>query len=325
MSVQTVGVPVYVQDGHESLTNDLTTVVTASPDIAASYDGSNIVFRLLRLDTWGPTLMNLGYYRWTGPLSFLNLFGSMERSQRELVLNAAKLLQVQSQHEVLDVACGRGKSSFMLSCLQPDATVIGLDLLDENVQVASTLFGEVDGLSYLAGTAMDLRFSDESFDRVVCIEAAFHFPDRARFLREAWRSLRPGGRLVVIDFAWNSASDRIHLEDPETRLVRDVWKWDDFFTVDEYEDAARAAGFVVTSVANWTSRVTRPMQGMFRFLAFMGRSALGRKLLRLHNPLYGSVSVADWANALRAVRAHEHVQRHSRYMAFVFDKPEMTP
>ena len=51
-------------------------------DVGKSYDGSKLVFRLLRLETWGEALMNLGYRRFGGPLSILDLVTSLEFAQR---------------------------------------------------------------------------------------------------------------------------------------------------------------------------------------------------------------------------------------------------
>src|SRR5262245_42435349 len=70
-------------------------------DLKASYDGSNAVFRLLRLTTWGPSLMNLGYYPFKGPLSFLNLWANVEWAQRRLVIKSVELLDVQRGYRVL--------------------------------------------------------------------------------------------------------------------------------------------------------------------------------------------------------------------------------
>ena len=121
----------------------------------------------------------------------------------------------------------------MITQLYPGSTVTGVDLLPENVQVARTLFGNSSRLSYLEGNAMNLGFADHSFDRVHCLEAAFHFPDRARFLREAYRVLREGGTLVIVDFAWKtSEGHRIRNEAP-AKLVRQVWQWDDFSSIEE--------------------------------------------------------------------------------------------
>lgn len=292
----------------------------SSLNVAESYDGTNVVYRALRLETWGPTLLNLGYHRFGGGLSFLNLMSNMELAQQRLVRKSIDLLRVLQGQHVLDVACGRGKSSFMVQCLHPETTVIGIDLLERNVQVARTLFDQVKNLSYRVGNAMDLDFPDASFDRVMCLEAAFHFPDRLQFLSEVSRILRPAGRLVVVDFAWNSDAERAHRDDPETKIVRDIWQWNDFSSISEYERMSKAAGFRMLSSHDWSERVTRPMQSLFERFSSLASTSWGRRILAWNNPLYRSFSIQDWKQVAPAVRAHEHVRRFSKYIAFVFEK-----
>lgn len=290
-------------------------------DVKSCYDGSNVVFRLLRMDTWGPALMNLGYYQFRGPLAFLNLFANQEMAQRRLVMKAVDLLQIEPGQQVLDVACGRGKSSFIVSCMHPQATVVGIDLLEQNVRVAETLFDQVENLTYLQGNAMSLDFPDASFDRVMCLEAAFHFPDRAQFLQEACRVLRPGGKLIVVDFAWNDDDQRIHRNDSETRLVREIWQYDDMFSISDYLHHAHDAGLESVLYLNWSRQVTNSIQGLFEFVSRLGNNSLGRRFLEWRNPLYRSINPQDWKEIARAVRAHKHVQKFSKYIAFVFEKP----
>jgi MPBQ/MSBQ methyltransferase len=294
---------------------------SVSPQVNASYDGSNVVFRMLRMETWGPALMNLGYYPFHGPLATLNVVVNLELAQRALVMKSLSLLDIQPRHEVLDVACGRGKSSFIMHCLTPTAQIVGMDLLPHNISVAQTLFDQLPNLTYVPGDACNIPFPNESFDRLHCLEAAFHFPDRAQFLREANRVLRPGSRMVVVDFAWRTAADRDRRDDPETLLVRDVWQWEDFYTIAEYEEQALAAGFAVVGRQDWTARVATPIQAVFRFLSSLGNHPWGRRFLEWRNPLYRSISHADWEAIATAVRAHQHVRNLSRYMAYVLEKP----
>ncbi|WP_010587973.1 class I SAM-dependent methyltransferase [Schlesneria paludicola] len=293
-------------------------------DVPASYDGSNVVFRLLRIETWGSALMNLGYYPFWGPFSGLNLLSNTANAQERLVVKALNLLEIGVRDRVLDIACGRGKSSFIAQCLYPQSTVVGIDLVDDHVQVAQTLFNRMDQLTYQVGNAQQLRFPDESFERVICIEAAFHFPDRAEFLRQAYRVLRPGGKLVVIDFAWNSCEDRLHRHESEMKLVRDVWQWNDFFSIEDYEHESHRAGFRSRAQYDWSSRVTRPAQRSFEYLSQLGSSTWGRKILEWRNPLFRAFSDEDWRDLALAVRAHRSVQERSKYMAFVFEKPGTT-
>jgi MPBQ/MSBQ methyltransferase len=308
-----------VANGTGVLTAPISTE-TARQDVHAAYDGSNVLFRLLRMINWGPGLMNLGYFRFRGPFAFLNLAVNLEKAQRRLVQESLRLLEVGQRHSVLDVACGRGKSSFMTHCLHPQASIVGVDLLKPNIDVARLLFGCSPRLSYQNGNAMDLDFADEQFDRVQCIEAAFHFPDRSQFLRESARVLKPGGRLVVIDFAWRTAADRQCVDDRETRIVRDIWQWSDLYDVEEYRSTARSAGLRQIRAVDWSRRVTAPFQATFDSLLTLSRRAWWKKRLIRVNPLLGSLTEDDWRQLAEISKAQDYVRRRSRYMAFVFEK-----
>ncbi len=287
------------------------------------YAGQPITLRMLRAMGWGPELLNLGYFFWRGPLIFLNLIPNhlhLSATQHRLLRKAAAFLGIQRGDRVLDVACGRGKSSFYLAEAHPGAEVEAVDLLPENVQIAQTLYANTRGLNYRAGDAMNLQFTPASFDKVFCLEAAFHFPDRSRFLAEAARVLKPGGRLVVVDFMWEKDERGGMLQDPRTRIVQNVWGWTDFSSIGEYRRGAEAAGFKVIALNDWTRRVTRPLQWLSEFVVRLGSSAAGRRMLAATNPLTRGMSRGDWKELATATAAHRFVAKSSRYVVLVLVK-----
>ena len=245
----------------------------------------------------------------------------MSHSQRQLVMNAIDLLKVKPEHRVLDVASGRGGTAYMIKGITAAAEVCGIDLLPENITLAQHLFPKLPGLSFLQGDAQKLPFANESFERVLCCEAAFHFPDRAAFLQEASRVLVPGGRLVVVDFVWRSPESRQLKDHPQMRIVRDIWQWDDLFTNPEYLASAKGAGLRLAEERDWTRPVTGSLQRQTDFVLWMARSPFRKRLFQRSRPMTHSFTNAEWHEVQIAADAHRFANNLMWYKVFVFDKP----
>ena len=289
--------------------------------ISQSYDGTHAVFRLLRCSNWGPELMNLGYFPHRGWLGLAgNLLVTLSNRQQQLAMEAIKHLDVQHGDHVIDIACGHGGAAFILKCSSAAARVSGFDLLPENILLARHMYPHTEGLSFSEGDAQALPMEDQSVERALCCEAAFHFPDKPQFLREASRVLKPGGRLVVVDFVWRSAANRAHKEHELAKHVRNVWQWDDLFTAEEYRTAGEAAGLRLIREVDWTDYVTRPLQEIFAADVWLSQRPWGRRLLRDFQPLTRHFSDADWAEVAYSASAHLFVQQLSNYKVFLFDK-----
>ena len=294
-------------------------------EVAGAYDASNVTFRVLRSYGWGP-LLNLGWFPFRRPLTLLNLVATplafaprlrLPAAQQALVKRAIRLLAPDPDSVVLDVGCGRGAAAFRLAHERPNAQVTGVDVLHENIEVARALYANTANLTLLQSDATKLELPDASFDRVLCLEAAFHFPDRRQFLAETRRVTRSDGRVVIVDFMADDDADQTFWESDEAKVVRSIWQFAHFDSLTEYRANATAAGFDVIAVRDWTAHVTSPIQSLFNIVAWLGRRGWGRRALALQNPMLRALNAGDWQEFDRSARAHKVLRRSSRYIALV--------
>jgi ubiquinone/menaquinone biosynthesis C-methylase UbiE len=123
--------------------------------------------------------------------------------QRAATIHLAELLGLAGTERVVDVGSGLGGPSRFLAW-RHGVRVSGIDLTAEFVRVAQMLTrrtGLVDKVDYRQGNALDLPFSDMSFDIVWSQNAAMNIADRDRLYREMRRVLKPGGRLALQEVA----------------------------------------------------------------------------------------------------------------------------
>ena len=105
---------------------------------------------------------------------------------------------------LLDVAGGTGDVAFRFLERAPGASVTVCDMT-ESMLVEGRKRAEAgtcaDRLSWVTGDAMALPFPDNSFDRYTISFGIRNVTRVIDALREAHRVLRPGGRLVVLEFS----------------------------------------------------------------------------------------------------------------------------
>ena len=132
----------------------------------------------------------------------LHSFGQDQRWRRA----AVRLAAVTSTDDILDVACGTGDLTEAFARALP-RSVTGLDFTPEMLDVARVKHprrerpaGEPTPV-YLEGDATALPFDDASFDVLSIAFGIRNVGEPARALAEFRRVLRPGGRLVILEFA----------------------------------------------------------------------------------------------------------------------------
>jgi len=112
--------------------------------------------------------------------------------------------------DLLESGCGRGGNLMACGKWFALGRRVGLDLSGVAVAAVAASLGP-RGVRVVHGDAEHLPFAPRSFDAVLCIESAGHYPDRLGFFAEVARVVRPGGWFLYaesMDHAMHGAVGR---------------------------------------------------------------------------------------------------------------------
>jgi ubiquinone/menaquinone biosynthesis C-methylase UbiE/biotin operon repressor len=146
---------------------------------------------------------------------------------------AEALLQLLPPMVVADLGAGEGAFSLLLA--QRAQQVIAVDNSDRMVELGSALAKKtgVTTLEYRKGDLEAVPIADGSVDLALFSQSLHHALHPARAVGEAWRILRPGGRIAILDLVQHRFAEA-------RELYADVWLG---FSEVELEKLLTKAGF----------------------------------------------------------------------------------
>ena len=205
---------------------------------------------------------------WTGPEDLAMHYGYYDDTTQALTHEAALLqmnkvlagyIHITAEDRVLDAGCGYGGSSLWLAG-NVSCQVTGITLVQEQVQEAQTAAQRRQLEHCVHFERMDFTqttFADATFDVVWTLESLVHAERKHDFIREAFRLLRPGGRLLISEYMLREAPPLSSEEKASLTPWLTGWIMPNLLTPSEYTSMMREEGFEAIQVRNLTDH-TRP-------------------------------------------------------------------
>ncbi len=122
----------------------------------------------------------------------------MERHHLDITAKTLRLMDLRQGERVLDLGCGSGWATRLLARAVKDGQVVGVDISDEMVRQAQAASTDFQNAKFVVGSAAQIPWEENFFDKVLSVESFYYYPDQGRALAELLRVMAPGGRLFIL-------------------------------------------------------------------------------------------------------------------------------
>jgi len=266
--------------------------------IVSYYDNTRLDYRIL----------------WFGKKNRSVHFGYYDheiKSHGEALLNLNKVLAQKSGVKdgdiILDAGCGHGGSSVWLA-ENYNVQVTGITLVPHQVIKARNAARKraLDHrISFSEQDYSNTNFKDESFTLIWACESMCHAKDKLDFYREAYRLLKPGGRLICADYFRTQRP----LNKEGEKLLHDWldgWSIKDIDAFSEHKTNAEQCGFVEFNLENITEYTKPSLRHLHSMASKLWRFGQLLKGIGLRNNI-------NHGNHFGSIKQFEALENHLWY------------
>ena len=223
------------------------------------------------------------------------------RSVEEALINEnrwlAQVTDIKPSDKVLDAGCGIGGSSVWIA-KNIGANVVGITLSEKQLREASKLAIEykvIDKVEFEIGDYLHTRFPDSTFDVVWAVESVCYAENKADFLKEAYRILKPSGRVVIADGFLNR--DVLEIEKKSLDDLLMGFALSNLAKISDFKKDMDLVGFKETKSWDKSTNVKKSLKILYR------RVLIAYPFLKIANILglipdtvikYGPVGIAQY-------------------------------
>ena len=127
----------------------------------------------------------------------------MERHHLDITEKTLRRMELRAGERVLDLGCGAGWATRILARMVGEGPegfgqVVGIDISDEMIRRARAGSRDFDNIMFVWGSAQQIPWEENFFDKVLSVESFYYYADQERALAELFRVMAPRGRLFIL-------------------------------------------------------------------------------------------------------------------------------
>lgn len=225
-------------------------------DIREFYDASSGLWEQI----WGEH-MHHGYYGRGGNYKLDRRQAQIELIEELLLWAGYDKNKNSSPEKIIDVGCGIGGSTLYLAD-KFDSWATGITLSPVQASRAkerATELGLDDRVQFEVANALEMPWQDNTFDLVWSLESGEHMPDKAKFLAECYRVLKPGGKMILATWCHretNSVAGELTIgEIAHLKEIYRVYCLPYVISLSQYRAIAIECGFKDLRADDWSMAV----------------------------------------------------------------------
>jgi ubiquinone/menaquinone biosynthesis C-methylase UbiE len=172
------------------------------------YSGYNNLIKILNnVEGHEENYMNFGYWE--------DNIKTLTEANKNLCKKIFEKEEINKDEKILDVGCGYGEQDlYLINDINKDIKLDCIDINEKQVENFNNKISDEikEKINYKVGSATDLEYSNNTFDKVYSIESAFHYKPRSKFFEESYRVLKKNGKLIIADILLNKNASKIPIK-----------------------------------------------------------------------------------------------------------------